>query len=256
MLIRWVSKRWQIRCLKWGLLATVAAALLPGCQKEPPWKSRAFVERNSSSGVGVVLVPESLWNRLIDPERPLTDLLGNSTNEAQKRTDNDSAVVQTAKETDLKPIAVYLIEQTHGVLGGRNHKIQFGPGGGDLDLRDFVIGDRGAMRVVFEFANAVDPNSKRRVWYLSNARQRRVGSDEVGAGCRAYMDISKIVENSNRNEGLLFAVGDDRHVSAMAGTYFFSVKNGSRVDVARLTIYDSSKRTLLCQAQKPSGDEE
>lgn len=236
--------------------AFVFVTALVGCQKEPPWKSRPYVERTSSSGVGAVPLPESLWQRLVDPERPLKDLLGNATKVAEQKESKESAVVKSSVETDLKPVAVYLIEQTHGVLGGRNHKIQFGPGGGDLDLRDFVLENRGAMRVVFEFGEGVDPKSKRRVWYISNARKRRVGSDSVGAGCQTYMDISSVVEKSNKGEGLLFAIGDDRHVSALAGTYLFSVKNGTRVEVSRVTIYDSSKRALLCQGLAANPDKQ
>lgn len=238
----------------WFFVFTALAMV--GCQKEPPWKSRVYVEHSSSSGVSAVLVPESLWQRLVDPERPLKDLLGNETKTAEQKNTKESAVTKASVETDLKPVAVYLIEQTHGVLGGRNHKVQFGPGGGDLDLRDFVLENRGAMRVVFEFGEGVDPKAKRRVWYLSNARRRKVGNDSVGAGCRTYMDISSAVEKSNKTEGLLFAIGDDRHVSALAGTYLFSVKNGSRIEVSRVTIYDSAKRALLCQHEsKKSADE-
>lgn len=249
------SCTWKRRGFLIALQIVAVGASLLGCQKEPPWKSRAFIERTSSSGVGSVPVPESLWNRIVEPERPLKDLLGNTTEKNEQKPAKESAVADVSIETDLKPVAVYLIEQTHGVLGGRNHKVQFGPGGGDLDLRDFVVENRGAMRVVFEFGESVDPNAKRRVWYLSNAKRRRIGNDEVGAGCRTYMDISSAVETSQRGEGLLFAIGDDRHVSALSGTYFFSVKNGSRVEVSRVTIYDSSKRALLCLSNEPvNGD--
>lgn len=239
--------------IAWALLFVFS---LIGCQKEPPWKLRTYVERASGSGVGAVPVPDSLWQRLVDPERPLKDIMGNETRKTESKNDKESAVVKSSVETDLKPVAVYLIEQTHGVLGGRNHKVQFGPGGGDLDLRDFVLENRGAMRVVFEFGEDVDPKAKRRVWYLSNARKRRVGKDSVGAGCRTYMDISGAVQKSKQGDGLLFAIGDDRHVSALAGTYLFSVKNGSRVEVSRVTIYDSSKRALLCQHEstKPANE--
>lgn len=229
------------------LILLAITVLLSACQKEPPWKSRSYVERTLGGGVGAVPVPEALWKRLVDPERPLKNILGKETAAAENHGEKESAVAKAAVETDLKPVTVYLIEQTRGVLGGRNHKIQFGPGGGEFDLRDFVVENRGAMRVVFDFAEDADPKAKRRVWYLSNAKKRQVGKDSVGAGCHTYMDISSVVEQSKKSEGLLFAIGDDRHVSALAGTFLFSVKNGSRVDVSHVTIYDSSKRALLCQ---------
>lgn len=238
-------------------MAVAMAALIPllvACEKEPQWKQRAYVQHNSGSAVGEVRLPEAMWKLLIDPERPLKNFLGKSTEEAKlspedKEKEKASAVVKSIVETDLKPLAVYLIEQSHGVLGGRNHKIQFGPGGGEIDLRDFVQEDRGAFRVIFDFAPELDPKIAKRVWYLSNARKRRLGNDTVGAGCATYMDISSVVNKSLKDEGLLVAIGDGRHVSALAGTFFFSTKNGSRTEVSRVTIYDSSKRALHCQGQ-------
>lgn len=235
----------------------VTAALIPllvACEKEPQWKVRTYVQHNSGSAVGEVRLPEALWKQLIDPERPLKNFLGNSTEAAlvspeDKEKENASAIVKSIVETDLRPISVYLIEQSHGVLGGRNHKIQFGPGGGEIDLRDFVQEDRGAFRVVFEFAPELDPKVAKRIWYLSNARKRRLGTDTVGAGCASYMDISTVVNKSLKDDGLLVAIGDGRHVSALAGTFFFSTKNGSRTEVSRVTVYDSSKRALHCHGQ-------
>lgn len=228
--------------------------LVSGCEKEPQWKQRTYVQHSSGSTVGEVRLPEAMWKQLIDPERPLKNFLGKETeatklSAAEKEKEKASAVVKSIVETDLKPLAVYLIEQSHGVLGGRNHKIQFGPGGGEIDLRDFIQEDRGAFRIVFEFAPELDPKAVKRVWYLSNARKRRLGADTVGAGCASYMDISSVVNRSLNDDGLLVAIGDGRHVSALAGTFFFSTKNGTRTEVSRVTVYDSSKRALHCQGQ-------
>lgn len=163
-------------------------------------------------------------------------------------TDDGSAIAKTSVETDLKPLTVYLIEETRGVFGGRNLKIDFGPGGGDIDLRDFVLSNRGTFRVVFEFAPDAEPEAVKRVWYLSNAQKRKVGPDSVGAGCDTYMDISTFTKKQAEKDGMLIAIGSDRHVSALAGTYVFSVKRGGRVQVSRLTILDSSKRKLMCRS--------
>lgn len=242
-------------------ILTIPLLLTLGCEKEPQWKQRTYVQHNSGSTVGEVRLPEALWKQLIDPERPLKNFIGKRTEATQlspeqKEKEKASAIVKSIAETDLKPLAVYLIEQSHGVLGGRNHKIQFGPGGGEIDLRDFVQEDRGAFRVVFEFAPELDQKAVKRVWYLSNARKRRLGADTVGAGCSSYMDISSVVNKSLNDEGLLVAIGDGRHVSALAGTYFFSTKNGPRIEVSRVTVYDSSKRALHCQGQLETSEKQ
>jgi hypothetical protein len=165
-------------------------------------------------------------------------------------------------ETELKPMAIYLIEEVRGTLGGKHHRIEFGPGGGAIDLRDFVTQDRGAFRLVFEF----DPRTRtkeeikseadfeRKVLFYSNGKRRRSqqGSsvEWVGDGCDHWLDVTQAVLQAARGEGLLFAVADARHVSALAGTFFFSVKSPKTpnlVQLARVTFYDSSRRALLCR---------
>ncbi len=229
------------------LLAILACGALSGCKKEAGWKSRAYLERNLATNVGEIKIPTELWERLIAPDKPLKGLIEISQVPTPNQGGGDSAIARTTVETDLKPLTVYFIEETHGVLGGRNLKVNFGPGGGDLDLRDFVVENRGAFRVVFEFAPDAEPEAVKRVWYLSNALTRKVGPDRVGAGCDSYMDISSFVKKESDKEGVLIAVGGDRHVSALAGTYLFAVKRAGRVEVSRLTVSDSSKRKLQCR---------
>jgi hypothetical protein len=221
--------------------AIATSVLLTGCEDESPWKARSFSEHASRGSSGEVPVPSALWKYIIDPETPLL----------QK--DVEKSVDDTAVETEMVPLTVYLIEETPGVLGGRNQKIVFGLGGGELDLRDFIRERRGAFRVVFEFGREdLDPKTVKRVWYLSNAITRKVANEEVGAGCDVFMDISSFAAESYKKNGMLVAIGGDRHISALAGTYFFSLKNRGRVEVAHLVVFDSSKRELLCAREAKS----
>ena len=230
---------------------------LASCKEAPTWKSRLYTERTLASTVGEVRVPAELWQRVIAPDRPLKSILDVSQVPTPNQGGGDSAIARATVETDLKPITLYLIEETHGVLGGRNQKLVFGPGGGDIDLRDFILEKKGVFRLVFDFApdpeGAPDPTLVRRVWYLSDAKRRKVGPDAVGAGCDTYMDISSFVTKSNEKDGILFAVNSDRHVSALAGTFLFSVKRGSRIEVSRLTFFDSTKKKdLQCLGRSES----
>lgn len=199
------------------------------------------------------MIPSELWERVVDPERPLKAPINLSQVPTPNQGGGDSAIAKASVESDLKPITLYLIEESEGVLGGRNQKVVFGPGGGDIDLRDFVREKKGAFRVIFDFASDGGDGLARRVWYLSNAQRRKVGPDLVGAGCDTYMDITSAVGSSLKGEGLLMAVSSDRHVSALAGTFIFSVKRGDRVEVARLTFTDSSKKKdILCRGRGES----
>lgn len=268
-----------------SLLAGSMTVGLTGCKEEATWKSRLYVERTLTTTLGEVRIPAELWAKVITPEKPLelpsaTDKHAEHADHAAAETHDSgekhastekheapsgaggehgeseshdaSAIGKALIETDLKPITVYMIEETPGVLGGRNQKINFGPGGGDIDLRDFVSEKRGAFRIVFEFGSD-DPAIVKRVWYVSNAQRRKVGPDWVGAGCDRYMDISTFVKKETAKDGMLIAVGGDRHVSALAGTFLFSLKRGSRIEVARLTFTDSGKRKdILCRGRRDS----
>jgi hypothetical protein len=238
------------------LFATLSVAAfslaLSGCKEEASWKARSYSERTLTSTVGEIKVPSELWERVIAPDRPLKDLMSLSTAPTPNQGGGDSAIAKASVETDLKPVTVYMIEETRGVLGGRNVKIVFGPGGGDIDLRDFVVEKHGAFRVAFEFGDDADPKAPKRVWYLSNALRRKVGPDWVGAGCDTFMDISSFVKSEVSKDGILFAVAGDRHVSALAGTFLFSLKRGTRVEVSRVTFSDSSRRKLECRARGDS----
>lgn len=228
------------------------AVFSSGCKEEARWKSRVYQERQASSSTGEVRMPRELWKWMIEPDRPLKGLIDISATPPPHEDGADSAIVKKTVETDLKPVALYLIEETRGVLGGQNHKITFGPGGGELDLRDFISEERGAFRAVFEFGSEVldaDPKAPWRVWYLANGKRRKVGPDWVGAGCNKYMDITSAVRNANQRDGLLLAVAGDRYLSTLAGTFFFTLKNGARVEVSRVTIFDSSKRNLQCNSK-------
>ncbi len=230
-----------------GMALWLPLLMLSACKEEAQWKTKVFVDRTASSVMGEIFVPTELWKRLIDPDRPLHDLINISTVPTPNQGGGDSAIQRASVETELQPVVLYLIEQTRGVLGGRNQRIAFGPGGGDIDLRDFIEQPRGSFRVVFEFMTNASEKASRRVWYLSNAKRRRVGPDWVGAGCESFMDITSAVGRANAQEGLLVAIGDDRHVSALAGTFFFAVKDGGRVQVSRISVFDSSKRKLQCR---------
>lgn len=230
----------------------LALLMLPACKEESSWRNKSYHERTATSSTGEVKIPSALWDRLIDPEKPLRGNVEFSQVPTPNQGGGDSAIAKATIETELKPLTVYLIEETKDVLGGRNQKVMFGPGGGDLDLRDFVTQPHGAFRIVFEFGADYEPTIKKRVWYLSNSPKRKVGPDWVGSGCDTYMDISSFVAESYLKDGILVAVGDDRHVSALTGTFFFSAKRAGHVESSRLTLFDSSKRKLQCRGRSDS----
>lgn len=164
----------------------------------------------------------------------------------------EQSLGSSRKPVEFKPIKVFLIEENRGVLGGKNHRIEFGPGGGEIDLRDFVRSDfKGAFRVAFEFEPTRNEKATSAVYYVSNAIKRKVSTDPYstvwGAGCNKYFNISSRFDKAMRSNGYLVHTNENRHLSALAGTYVFAVSGDLSIGVAQVTIKDSRFRQLLCR---------
>lgn len=149
--------------------------------------------------------------------------------------------------TEFAPLKVYLIEKNRGILQRQNVSIEFGPGGGELDLRDLVQNKSGSFRLAVEFLADAPPEAVRKVFYLSNSVRRKRGSEVIGNGCNRYYDITSVFTKAMKSKGLLLNTTDQRHVSALAGTYFFAVKHEGKLNLAQLTIRDSGQRALHCR---------
>lgn len=263
-----------------AILALGTASGWSACDRPAPWTQHAFASRTSPADPTDVPMPSALWYELIGVPAPPTSSKDSAAqhspaeganapadagSKAPAEVKSADAIPLAAKvgiETELKPMAIYLIEEVRGTLGGKHHRIEFGPGGGAIDLRDFVTQDRGAFRLVFEFdprtrtaeETKAEADFERKVLFYSNGKRRRsqqgTSVEWVGDGCDHWLDVTRPVLQAAQGEGLLFAVADARHVSALAGTFFFSVKSPKApnlVQLARVSFYDSSRRSLLCR---------
>ena len=165
---------------------------------------------------------------------------------ASKGTELEKGVLPT----EFAPLRVYLVEKNRGVLHGINYEIVFGPGGGELDLQDFVENRKGSFYFAVEFMPDV-PIEKgslnRKIFFLSNSLRRHNQSETIGNGCHNYYDITTSFEAAMKGNGYPLNTTDLRHVSALAGTFFFALKNEGKLSIAQLTIKDSSHRGLQCR---------
>lgn len=170
-------------------------------------------------------------------------------------------------------IKVYLVEDTPGILGGRNYELQFGEGGGELDFKDFVADKTGNFKIAIEPQLPIPAPPKDehgeakpegeakaepvpveipepgqlKIFYLSNAIRRSYDNETLGGGCRNYYDITTYFDKSMKADGIAATTTAARHVSALAGTYFFAQNWGSKIYLAHLTIKDSRFRDLQCK---------
>lgn len=153
----------------------------------------------------------------------------------------------TSLPSEFSPIKVYLIEKNRGILRRQNHEFSFGPGGGEIDLRDIVEPKRGSFYFAVEFMPDAPPEAEQKVFFLSNGIRRKRGHEVIGNGCNTYFDVTSAFKKAMSGHGFLLNTTDQRHVSALAGTFFFAVKHEDKLHLAQLTIRDSGQRALQCR---------
>jgi hypothetical protein len=218
------------------------------CNLHHTWRDNTFAKRDVKHSPTNVELPEKLWEKIADIYRKIVAAKEAEVNQAAgKEGDSNSLTAEHALPTGFAPLKVFLIEKNKGILHGENYEIDFGPGGGEIDLADFVQPLNGSFYFAVEFLPEAEVEIEKHVFFLSNGVMRRNSSETVGAGCDTYFDVSHAFANAMIKDGFLLNTSDQRHVSALAGTYFFAAVQGATLQLASLTIRDSTHRSLECR---------
>jgi hypothetical protein len=223
-----------------ALGSIVLLAGFSACERAEILSSHEFEKHELVSDPEKVELPEGLWQKL-------TSLLVKQKmveSGEKAATSADNATADETLPTEFEPLKVFLIEKNHGILGGHDHEFEFAAGGGAIDLNDVVQDLRGSFYFKVEFMPDVELTESK-VYYLSDALVRRRRSEKVGAGCNVYFDVSTAFAKA-KQDGFLLNTSEQRHISAMAGTYFFAALYEQKLHLASLTITDSHNRDLLC----------
>ena len=224
-----------------ALSFALVLASLTSCQKkEAGWKRESYNEQDLTRSMVEAKLPRSLWEKITAVLHPAGEAPAKPANAEE---DHGS---RSALPSLFAPIKVYLIEKNKGLLFRGNTMIKFGPGGGEIDLKDYVQLKNGSFYFVVEFMPEVE-KLDRRVFFLSNSPQRKIGKETLGAGCENYYDVSKAFADAVKGDGFLINTRDGRHVSALGGTYFFAASHEGQLHLAALTIKDSNYKKLSCR---------
>jgi hypothetical protein len=127
-------------------------------------------------------------------------------------------------------------------------------GGGGIDLKDYVHSRRGSFYVDFGAVRTEKPEEQAlpvKVYFLSQAKKRKIGKETFGAGCDTYMDISRYVLQS-RDHGIQVNATDERYVSALSGIYYFVSFQPEKIYLGAVSIEDSRYPELLCAKSEKS----
>lgn len=237
------------------------------------WRSNTFKTRDLSREPAETRLPKSLWEKIEDLGRsgaaegggkagghgggggggghgeaaPTAEHGGGGEGHGDK--ESHKANVATA----FAPLKVYLVEKNPGILRDGHTEIDFGPGGGEIDLRDLVEPHNGSFYFIAEFLPDVK-DIKRNVFFLSGAKQRKIDGQVYGAGCKSYLNVSTAFEKAAQTTGFLVNTTEGRHIAALAGTYFFAASHEGKLHLASLTIKDDGHRELQCPPLKEPGE--
>jgi hypothetical protein len=165
----------------------------------------------------------------------------------QKETDPRTEEAKHQEEILLKKrptldglkLTLFLIEKTEGLLNHRNFEISFGPGGGSIDLKDYLSAEKnGTFYLRVRYDQDMDPKLTR-VYFLSQTKSE----------CNKYFEITNFWNKSMKDEGLNLNTVKERHLALVAGTFFFASPFQGKLRLGHLNIKDSRHPDLLCKSK-------
>jgi hypothetical protein len=166
-----------------------------------------------------IKVPISLWNLLSEEARPTLIFV---------------------------PVAVILTEKNPGVLKQSPVKIVFPRGGGAVDLAQFINNKQGSFYVKFEFEQDSPKEAQGFIFFVSQARKRKIDGEVFGSGCKKFMDIHKGLALASKSQGILVNTTRSRHLSVLGGNFIFASVLRKEIRLAQVSFKDSSHPEYFC----------
>jgi hypothetical protein len=236
-------------------IALIAFGFL-SCGKAPSWRDGTFSPVEISHAPETVPLPRSLWEKIenlinSDGDSPAA---GEKKEAAKGEGGGAKSHKSLSLPTVFAPLKIFLIEKNKGILARGNTQITFAPGGGDLDLHDFVQDRNGSFSFAAEFVPEIE-DAQTHVYFLSNSVLRHHDKEILGSGCDTYFDVSSAFAKALKVGGLLINTTDGRHISALAGTYFFATVHDHSLYLASLVIRDSVHHKLQCARGHEGGSD-
>ena len=145
------------------------------------------------------------------------------------------------------PIDLILTEKNPGVLKEPSVKIHLPRGGGTVDLASFMGEQQGSFFVRFAWPE-VEEGQELQSWFVSKARQRKLGEEVWGSGCGKFFKITQGLAKQMKGEGLKVNTTRNRHLSLLGGHFVFATKKNGQNFLAQATLKDSRFEALYCEA--------
>ncbi|OYZ23972.1 MAG: hypothetical protein B7Y39_02835 [Bdellovibrio sp. 28-41-41] len=144
------------------------------------------------------------------------------------------------------PVEVSFTAKVSGILTHDAIQYNLPRGGGTLDLSKITSGDKGTFYLKFNLVEFNNPSAMK-VYFVSNAKKRRIDGDVYGAGCNVFFDVTSSFQKSNSGEGIRFNITNNRHISALSGHFIFVQSEKDKVYLSQVEFNDSKNRDYLCK---------
>lgn len=227
--------------LAWLVVVSVCVS----CHSDNHESVDHYASKNLGDPPSEIKIPSVLWDLL--EEKKIINSLG-------KITPNPDAATKF-EENVVVGITVRLKEKTPGILGGTNYELKSSKTGMTLDLAKYIKGNKGTF--VFSFEPAYTLGAGAQVLFLSHSEFRELDGQKLGAGCGRFYDITNNYFRNFQKKGIEVNVSDGRHVSLLAGAFFFRVSHEKGVRaLTQLSITDSNYPQLICPEMREVDDKE
>ena len=189
--------------------------------------------------------------KVVDEKEALRPVEGEGSEEGTAPGEGDELVRSKKIDVSLKHMSLnVLLKEFHpGVLGGNNLNLEFASGGGNLDLKPFVVPKGGSFyfKIVLQYDVVPEEGDYLHVMYLGKGKKRKIGKKIFGSGCEKYFDITDYFKKTINQRGMLVSTEKKTHITVLAGTYIILLRKGDVHYITQLTVTDSRYRILQCE---------
>jgi hypothetical protein len=127
-------------------------------------------------------------------------------------------------------------------------------GGGEIDLKNYVVGNKGSFYLTYEAARSDEPDKavdSHLVYFLSESKKQAISGDTFGAGCGQYMDVTHVLSQARSKGGFQLNATESRYVPVITGVlYFVHFDENRKIYIAAVRILDSRFLDQMCDIEK------
>jgi hypothetical protein len=197
------------------------------------------------------VVSELEWIRAFakhsDKDNPIPTRLVKQLEEEYKRATTDPKMEHTkAMVRHLMLVTSEFTQRRSRALKGPV-RVLTPPGGGTVDLSDFVTSLHGAFNLKIRVEN--DHHERQllsKVYFVSQSKQTKIDGEKFGSGCGLYMDVTSFFQKSMDKGGFDLYTADQRYLFVLHGTFVFATYSPEALQLASLTFYDSRYKNWDC----------